>query len=231
VPSDVDILIRLATAGGLGMAIGLEREARGHAAGIRTHALVALGAALFTVAGAYGFADVAKGPNVDPARVAAQIASGVGFLGAGAIIRDGASVRGLTTAATLWFSAAVGLAAGAGFWFAAVVGTAMVFATVVGLRAARPWLLPLLGAPGQRLQLEYMRGHGTLGPVMRGLEDADARVDGIRIEDDDDDRGALRRVEIDVSTRNVARLGRLVDELQARDEVRSATWIDARRNV
>src|SRR5947209_16104021 len=98
---------------------------RAHAAGVRTHALVAVGAALFTVAGAYGFADVPHGSNVDPARIAAQVASGVGFLGAGAILRQGIGVRGLTTAATLWLAAALGLASGAGAYDAALLGTAI----------------------------------------------------------------------------------------------------------
>src|SRR3954451_23793087 len=92
--------------------LGLEREVRGHPAGARTHALVAVGAVLFTIAGAYGFGDVPHGPTVDPARVAAQVASGVGFLGAGAIMRQGFGVRGLTTAATLWLAAAIGVTAG-----------------------------------------------------------------------------------------------------------------------
>src|SRR3954465_2370770 len=101
--------------------LGLEREVRGDPAGSRTHALVAVGAALFTIAGAYGFSDVPRGPNIDPARVAAQVASGVGFLGAGAILRQGFGVRGLTTAATLWLAAAIGVASGAGAYAAVAV--------------------------------------------------------------------------------------------------------------
>src|SRR5204862_6922109 len=91
-------------------------------AGLRTHLLVSVGAALFTIAGAYGF----ESARVDPTRVAAQIVTGIGFLGAGAIIRQGFSVRGLTTAATLWVVAAVGLAAGAGYYSGAVLATPVV---------------------------------------------------------------------------------------------------------
>src|SRR5699024_5130071 len=92
-----EVLVRLSIATVLCALIGLEREFRGHPAGIRTHAVVGIGAALFTIAGAYGLGDLK--PDADPTRVAAQIASGVGFLGAGVILRHGLDVRGLTTAA------------------------------------------------------------------------------------------------------------------------------------
>ena len=98
----------------LGAAIGAEREFRERQAGLRTHLVVSVGAALFTLVSAYGFAEF--GRKVDPTRIAAQIVTGIGFLGAGAIIRQGLSVRGLTTAATLWLVAAIGMAAGAGYW-------------------------------------------------------------------------------------------------------------------
>ncbi|HEU5242755.1 MAG TPA: MgtC/SapB family protein, partial [Gaiellaceae bacterium] len=95
-----EVLLRLFVAAALGGAIGLERELRERQAGLRTHLVVSVGAALFTLVSAYGFTDF--GARVDPTRIAAQIVTGIGFLGAGAIIRQGLSVRGLTTAATLW---------------------------------------------------------------------------------------------------------------------------------
>ena len=108
-----EIVGRLAIAASLGAAIGLERELDSQPAGFRTHLLVALGSALFTVAGA-------SVVGADPSRVAAQVASGIGFLGAGAILRDRARVHGLTTAASLWVTASLGLAAGFGEWQAAL---------------------------------------------------------------------------------------------------------------
>lgn len=115
----LDLAVRLLVSAVLGAVIGFEREIHDHPAGMRTHLLVSLGSGAFTVLSIYSFTG-------DTSRVAAQIVSGIGFLGAGAIIKYGTSVRGLTTAASLWATAAVGMAAGAGWWLVALVGTAIV---------------------------------------------------------------------------------------------------------
>jgi putative Mg2+ transporter-C (MgtC) family protein len=117
--ADTTYALRLLLAALLGAAIGLEREVHAHPAGIRTHLLVSLGSAGFTVLSIAGFG---PGP-VDPTRIAAQIVTGIGFLGAGAILKDGVRVRGLTTAASLWVVAAVGMAAGVGAWLTALTIT------------------------------------------------------------------------------------------------------------
>ena len=124
-----DAALRLVAAAALSGVIGFEREVAQKAAGLRTHMLVGLGAGLFTLVGVTGFV------GSDPARVAAQVVAGVGFLGAGAIFRHGITVRGLTTAAGLWTSAAVGMAAGLGEYAVAVVatGVALVVLYVVGV--------------------------------------------------------------------------------------------------
>jgi putative Mg2+ transporter-C (MgtC) family protein len=113
----------------LGAAIGIEREIHAHPAGMRTHLLVSLGSAAFTVLSIFFF-ETPAAPNgslpTDPSRIAAQIVSGIGFLGAGAILKYGSSVRGLTTAASLWATAAVGMAAGAGAWLVAIVTTVLI---------------------------------------------------------------------------------------------------------
>jgi putative Mg2+ transporter-C (MgtC) family protein len=119
----IDIALRLLLAAVLGAVIGFEREIHDHPAGMRTHLLVSLGSAIFTVVSIFGFGDAAI---TDPSRVAAQIVTGIGFLGAGAIIKYGTSVRGLTTAASLWATAAVGMAVGAGWWILAAVSSAIV---------------------------------------------------------------------------------------------------------
>jgi putative Mg2+ transporter-C (MgtC) family protein len=131
-------LLRVVVAAGLGGLVGLERELRDREAGFRTHLLVSVGSCLFTLVSAYGFHEfLVSGGNIvrsDPTRIAAQIVTGVGFLGAGAIIRQGFSVRGLTTAATLWVVAAIGMASGAGYYSAAVITTALVLFSLWPLR-------------------------------------------------------------------------------------------------
>jgi putative Mg2+ transporter-C (MgtC) family protein len=121
----LDLSLRILLAAALGALIGVEREIHGHPAGMRTHLLVSLGSAIFTVLSIYGFGPPGQ-PGVDPSRIAAQIVSGIGFLGAGAILKEGATVRGLTTAASLWATAAVGLAAGAAQYAVAWTGTIII---------------------------------------------------------------------------------------------------------
>lgn len=113
--------IRLLLAAIFGAAVGYEREHAEKPAGMRTLALISLGAAAFTLASIYGF-----GVGSDPARVAAQVVTGVGFLGAGAILRSGFNVRGLTTAASIWAIAGVGVAVGAGMYLLSGVGTLLI---------------------------------------------------------------------------------------------------------
>jgi putative Mg2+ transporter-C (MgtC) family protein len=120
----VELLARVGLATVLGIAIGMERHWRSRMAGLQTMALVSMGSALFIVLGAYTFDNIA----VDPTRVAAQIAQGIGFLGAGVIMKQGASISGLNTAATLWATAAVGALAGAWMWREAIAGTLLIIA-------------------------------------------------------------------------------------------------------
>jgi putative Mg2+ transporter-C (MgtC) family protein len=118
----IELALRLTAGLVLGAIIGFERELHRQPAGFRTHSLVALGAALFTIVSAYGF----LGPMVDPTRIAAQIVSGIGFIGAGTILQHRGNIRGLTTAASLWSVAAIGTAAGAGLVVMAIVGTILI---------------------------------------------------------------------------------------------------------
>lgn len=151
IETQLDITLRLVAALLLGAAIGFERELSRMPAGFRTHALVSLGAAIFTVVSAFGFA----GDGVDPTRIAAQVVSGIGFLGGGAILHYGGTVRGLTTAASLWAVAAVGMAAGSGLFVVAVVATVLVIlALEVFQRIER--------AAVRRLRLEPRRRAGDV---------------------------------------------------------------------
>jgi putative Mg2+ transporter-C (MgtC) family protein len=159
-----DALGRLALAAALGSIIGLEREFREREAGLRTHLLVSLGSALFTIVSAFGFHDVlTHDPQVvvrlDPSRIAAQIVSGIGFLGAGAIIRQGLSIRGLTTAATLWVVAAIGMAAGAGFYSVAIITTVVALVALWPLRYIAYRMIDRVKPEEDRVVIEMREGH------------------------------------------------------------------------
>ena len=139
----IDIFIRILSALLLGFAIGLEREMTNKYAGLRTNILVCLGACIFTIISIYGFPTFADGDNVivsqatgvrDTARIAAQVVTGIGFIGAGTVFRHGATIFGLTTAATLWIAASIGMACGAGLYFVAILGTLLSILTLVSVR-------------------------------------------------------------------------------------------------
>lgn len=179
----------------LSAAIGLERGLRNKSAGLRTHTLVGLGAALFMLVSKYGFENV-PGEHVsfDPSRVAAQIVSGIGFIGGGLIFVRRDAVRGLTTAAVVWVTAAVGMAAGGGLWLLAVAVTAAHFAVILGLNTVVRWL-PLarfVRHPGRvRLRLVYRDGRGVLRRTLmectgRGFVVEEASVDREYLDDDAD---------------------------------------------
>jgi putative Mg2+ transporter-C (MgtC) family protein len=176
----LDFAIRMLIAAILGAAIGLEREIHEHPAGMRTHLLVSLGSAIFTVLSIYGFQGVGQGnvaATVDPTRIAAQVVSGIGFLGAGAILKYGTSIRGLTTAASRWTAAAIGMAAGAGEWLIAAVGTSIVIFSLWPLNR----LVERMHKPGTRalrLRLEVGRLE-ALGDMSRLLADRRIEMAGI----------------------------------------------------
>lgn len=137
---DISIVVRLALAAVLGGVIGIERETGGKPAGIRTHALVCLGSALFMLISIKSPEFFPGTKTVDPGRIAAGVVTGVGFLGAGTIIRAGGSVKGLTTAASIWTVAAIGLGVGVGYYATAVVATALALAVLHLPDAVTKWV-------------------------------------------------------------------------------------------
>lgn len=150
----------------LSAAIGLEREVRQKSAGLRTHTLVGFASALFVIVSKYGFSDVlGEHVTLDPSRVAAQIVSGIGFLGAGLIFVRRDAVKGLTTAAAVWLTAAVGMAAGAGLWLPAVAVTVGYF---VAMSLLTPFAdrLPRSKYAPSRLRLAYLDRPGALREVL-----------------------------------------------------------------
>lgn len=163
-PTVVSALQLLGLAFVLSAAIGAEREYRHKDAGLRTHILVGLGSALFTLVSAYGFADLTGDRPADPGRIAAQIVTGIGFLGAGVIFTRSNTVHGLTTAATIWLAAAIGMACGAGLPLLAVAATIgyLVFVSPLGLLAERM----SAARRDQVLQVRYRDGRGVLREVL-----------------------------------------------------------------
>jgi len=187
------VLLRLSVAAALGGAIGFERELRERQAGLRTHLVVCVGAALFTLVGEYGFSEFAS--RVDPTRIAAQVVTGIGFLGAGAIIRQGLSVRGLTTAATLWLVAAIGMSAGAGYYDAAVIATLGALLTLGPMRAAAYKVVRRWRPERDRLLVDIPAG-GSSVPILEVLERYGAHVVSLEIAQEGDRRSIAVDIEL-----------------------------------
>ncbi len=213
----LDVLIRIIVAAVLGGAIGIEREIREHTAGFRTHILVAVGAAAFTLASSYGL----DGTDFDPNRISAQVVTGIGFLGAGAIIRYGATVRGLTTAASLWTVAALGLLTAQGFFSAALITTAVVIVSLYLLRLIEDRLIyPRVG----RLigvQVVFRRaGYTPMAQLFAVLQAAHVVVKEVTVEPGEDDSDTVHLFLKLPRTLGTAKLTAMMTELS---EVRSVS--------
>jgi putative Mg2+ transporter-C (MgtC) family protein len=216
-----ELALRIALAAGLGAAIGLERELREREAGLRTHLLVSLGAALFTIVSAYAWSDWSfsnrSGIVFDPTRIAAQIVTGVGFLGAGAIIRQGLTIRGLTTAATLWAVAAIGMAVGAGYYAAAVITTVVVIVSLWPLRILAYRMFTRVRPEERPLEIELPSG-ASAQPVLAAVEDLGAEVESFQLERSRDGLLVILRAEFPSGANEALR--RLADI----EDVRAVRW-------
>ena len=213
--SDLELLGRLLLAAVLGGAIGAERELNDQAAGLRTHMLLTIGACLFTVVSAYGFGG---GIGTDPSRLAAQIVTGIGFLGGGAIVRHGLTVKGLTTAASIWATASVGVAIGAGSYVLGVGGAVLVVGTLFGLRRVSS-LLQRWGVSREEFVLTTNPGFD----VQRIVELVEReRVDLRGLEHHEDGDGD--RVVLLVKLRPRYRPEQLLDALRRLEGMRQVEW-------
>ena len=185
--STTEALLRLLIAAGLGGAIGLERELRDHEAGFRTHLIVSLGACVFTLVSAYGWTDWTfsntSGVVYDPTRIAAQIVTGIGFLGAGAIIVRGISVRGLTTAATLWVVAAIGMASATGYYAVAVGASALVLVSLGPLKLVSSRLVSRVRPEEAELGIR-LAPEGEATRVLEAIEKLGAQISYVEFGDD-----------------------------------------------
>jgi putative Mg2+ transporter-C (MgtC) family protein len=216
-----DGLLRLVVAALLAGVIGLERENAEQEAGLRTHMLVSVGSCLFMIVGVYGWEGFHFSNNagiiVDPSRVASYVVAGIGFLGGGAIIRQGVNVKGLTTAASIWVVAAIGVAVGIGMYEFAAATTALVLVSLWPLKILADQLGLRRGAT-VRVQLE-LHPQGDVAPILSAVERHRIDLESIKIDEEAD----VRRVDLvlDARRRDVAGL---VDEISQLEHVRSEKW-------
>jgi putative Mg2+ transporter-C (MgtC) family protein len=200
--------------------IGVERELREQEAGLRTHMLVCVGATMFMVVGVYGWADFRLGNQlgvvVDPSRVASYVVSGIGFLGAGAIIRYGINVRGLTTAASLWVVAAIGVTVGVGLYAYAVATTAIVLLTLWPLSQVKN-LLKGKKEETKRLGVTLEKDASVVS-ALAVIEETSFRIESLEVGEEEEQR----RLDVVITTPAEASLGELLDGLGALEGVRSA---------
>jgi putative Mg2+ transporter-C (MgtC) family protein len=181
-----DLAVRILLAAAVGGALGFEREMSDQPAGLRTHILVSLGAALFTLVGIFGpgLVDSTQPIRVDPTRIAAQVVTGIGFLGAGAILQQGLSIRGLTTAAALWVTAAMGTAVGLGYYSAAVMTLVVSLVALLALKPLERTILYRVARIRRRLIVETDERF-RLAELRRALEDFGVAVQSIAMADED----------------------------------------------
>ncbi len=182
--SEEELFLRLVLSCILGGIIGYERQSRRKSAGLRTNVLVCLGACLIMVLSQALYENVEGRTNADPARLAAQVVSGIGFLGAGAIMKEGLTVTGLTTAACLWVVAGVGLAVGSGFYSGALMTTALVFVTLGSLSRLDDWVDH---EKNIGLNIHTVDKPGKLMEISTCLEDLQLKVRGIKVKADEDE--------------------------------------------
>ena len=206
----LDITLRLVTAMVLGGSIGIEREFRSKDAGFRTHFLVALGSALFTVVSQYGFGIDLK----DSSRVAAQVVSGIGFLGAGTIIFQKNMVRGLTTAAGLWVTAAIGLACGTGLYLIAAITTALV---LIGLESLHTFI-PQLGKAAVQLGFTS-ESKTTVAEVLKRLKAEDIDVSTFEMKSRTTKDGEVFDVSADIRIKRGGHNERILNLINEFDDV------------
>ena len=217
--TDMEIISRLVLAAVLGNVIGFERERLSWAAGLRTHMLVSVGSALIMLVSAFGFADVLAADHVvlDPSRMAAQVVSGIGFLGAGSILLRGEIVRGLTTAASLWSVAAVGLAVGGGLYTGAIAATIIILIILAGIKPLERRFITFR----QRRQLTLLVNRGAL--TFHSLHDAlgasSPRVKQFVVQQSDDSPD-LDEVRVELSRASAVEYQAICERLRHLDVVR-----------
>ncbi|HMF83704.1 MAG TPA: MgtC/SapB family protein [Acidimicrobiia bacterium] len=219
------MVLRVLLAVGLGAALGLEREIDNQPAGFRTHILVCLGAALFGLISIHAFAPFEATRNstdvqIDVTRVASQVVVGVGFLGGGAILKYGASIRGLTTAASMWVAAAIGLAVGLGYYWAAVAVTIAALVSLTGFRPFRAWVRRRFGRRIETVSFRLQPGVEPSGVVDALNDMAGVNVRNLQV----DSSGEAIEIAVSLKTDAQVPLDRLLGEIATRPDVAEMTY-------
>ncbi len=226
--SDWVMIERLLLAALLGSVIGFERERLSWAAGLRTHMLVCVGACLVMIVSAFGFADILGTPNVslDPSRMAAQVVSGIGFLGAGSIMLRGETVRGLTTAASLWAVAGVGLAVGGGLLVPAAAGTAIILGILAGIKPLEERYRA--SRHSSELYVSAVKGEMTLATLNEALGPRNVKVKQFVVHQGElEDRDEITVTLTHVSARQILAVMRDLKSIPCVREVRDVRNVGA----
>lgn len=189
--SDVELIMRLVLSAAIGGMIGVEREVHNRPAGLRTHILVSLGSSLIMLVSLYGFNNMG-----DPARMASQVVTGVGFLGAGTIMKTGNDIKGLTTAASLWISSGIGLAIGNGYYLGGMVTGAIVMITLMSLRRIEK---KIVNKNSTLLEVIGINRPGLIGEIGTYLEKYDIIIEDIKIISQEEETGESKFVEIHIT--------------------------------
>jgi putative Mg2+ transporter-C (MgtC) family protein len=216
--TDTDILLRLALSFAAGAVIGFERASRRQVAGMRTHVIICLGAALLTILSIWLPQEFGQLRNGDPGRIAAQVVSGIGFLGAGAMIRLGNNVRGLTTAASLWLIAAVGMTIGAGQYLAAAVTEGFALVALWGLGKFEARIFP--AERNKTLELSFKNGVPDINELISTVKSFGVRILTMDVAQAFDQKGAKLRLLVGFpSATDIPRLLRALKSIKGLENV------------
>jgi putative Mg2+ transporter-C (MgtC) family protein len=236
--TQLELTLRIFLAAAMGGLIGFEREWSNKAAGLRTHILVCIGSAAIMLLSIYGFGEFADEPNVrmDPARLAAQVITGIGFLGAGAIMRTGSTVSGLTTAASIWVVAAIGLCVGAGFFYCASLSTVMV---LLSLFALNKWEKHLMRhRRHQDVVVRIFDRPGVMGKISTLFGEQGIQIVNVKLKleeslSDADVTEPVMELQFSLKTNNIEKLIRAIENISIINDVISmeSNYGDRRGNV
>lgn len=220
--NETEVVLRLILGAILGGLIGLEREVHNRPAGLRTHVLVTVGSTLIMLVSMYGFQGFGtNGTGGEPARLAAQVVSGIGFLGAGTIMREGNDVRGLTTAASLWVSGGIGLAIGSGYYLGASVTTAIVLFTLTSLGFFER---RVFRGKYQRMELICRERNGLIGEIGLNLGNLGIGIKDIKLSGYDSENESEIKISISIKSPGKLPPELVLEKLKEIDGVKEIIW-------